>query len=249
MSQVQLRADFDLIAGWVQPGERVLDLGCGDGALLRRLIDERGAKGYGVELEDAAVLAAIANGINVIEQDLDRGLGNFGDQSFDTVVMTQTLQAVRFPHLVLDEMLRIGRELRSGSLAPGADVDAEFQVQSYLRYQGDVFADGFDANTYLLMTRALDRFDLARDYGDDAVAAFRRAAARFMVVSFSSDWRFSPARSREIVDALIAAGRDVSYTEIEAAEGHDAFLLPIARYHEALALYLDRVHREAGHAP
>jgi homoserine O-acetyltransferase len=145
-----------------------------------------------------------------------------------------------------DELMgdKFGRELRSGSVAQGETHDAEFQVQSYLRYQGDAFADAFDANTYLLMTRALDLFDLAHDFGDDPADAFRRARARFLVMSFSSDWRFPPARSREIVDALIAAGREVSYVEIEAAEGHDAFLLPITRYHLALARYLERVHAE-----
>jgi homoserine O-acetyltransferase len=150
-----------------------------------------------------------------------------------------------------DELMgeKFGRELRSGSLAGAEALAAEFQVQSYLRHQGDRFADAFDANTYLLMTRALDWFDLARDCGGDPVDAFRRATARFLVLSFSSDWRFSPARSREIVDALIAAGRDVSYAEVEAAEGHDAFLLPIARYHELLGGYLARVHAESGHAP
>ncbi len=141
-----------------------------------------------------------------------------------------------------DELMRdkFGRELRRGSVTPGDEADAEFQVQSYLRYQGDQFADNFDANTYLLMTRALDYFDLARDFDDDAVAAFQRARCRFLVVSFSSDWRFPPKRSREIVDALIGARRDVSYVEIEANEGHDAFLLPIARYHDALRRYLER---------
>ncbi|MCP5337320.1 MAG: homoserine O-acetyltransferase [Pseudomonadales bacterium] len=141
-----------------------------------------------------------------------------------------------------DELMRdkFGRELRRGSVTPGDEADAEFQVQSYLRYQGDQFADNFDANTYLLMTRALDYFDLARDFDDDAVAAFERARCRFLVVSFSSDWRFPPRRSREIVDALIGARRDVSYVEIEANEGHDAFLLPIARYHDALRRYLER---------
>jgi homoserine O-acetyltransferase len=150
-----------------------------------------------------------------------------------------------------DELMgeRFGRELRSGSLAGTEAAAAEFQVQSYLRHQGDRFADTFDANTYLLMTRALDWFDLARDCGGDPVEAFRRTRARFLVLSFSSDWRFSPARSREIVDALIAAGRDVSYAEIEAAEGHDAFLLPIARYHELLGAWLARVHAELRHAP
>ena len=104
------RADFDLIAGWVQPGERVLDLGCGDGALLRRLIDERGAKGYGVELEGAAVLAAIANGINVIQGNLEQGLAGFDDQTFNHVVLSRTLQTVRHTERILSEMLRVGRE-------------------------------------------------------------------------------------------------------------------------------------------
>ena len=135
-----------------------------------------------------------------------------------------------------------------GPLSGAEDGEAEFQVQSYLRYQGDAFADNFDANTYLLMTRALDYFDLAADFGGRPEEAFARASARFLVMSFSSDWRFAPARSREIVDALVAADRSVSYAEIEAAEGHDAFLLPIPRYHEALALYLQRVHRELADA-
>ena len=104
------RADFDLIAGWVQPGETVLDLGCGDGALLRRLIDERGAKGYGVELEDAEVLAAIANGINVIQGNLEQGLAGFDDQTFNHVVLSRTLQTVRHTERILGEMLRVGRE-------------------------------------------------------------------------------------------------------------------------------------------
>lgn len=154
-----------------------------------------------------------------------------------------------------DEVMRdkFGRELRRGSIVPGNETDAEFQVQSYLRYQGDHFADNFDANTYLLMTRALDYFDLAREFDDDAVAAFEQASCRFLVVSFSSDWRFPPRRSREIVDALIGAGRDVSYAEIEANEGHDAFLLPLPRYHDVLRRYLDQAHHadtasRAGHA-
>lgn len=142
-----------------------------------------------------------------------------------------------------DEVMRdkFGRELRKGSSAPGYEADVEFQVQSYLRYQGDQFADNFDANTYLLMTRALDYFDLARDYEDDPVTAFRQACCRFLVISFSSDWRFPPRRSREIVDALISARRDVSYVDIEANEGHDAFLLPITRYHDTLRRYLSRI--------
>ena len=136
---------------------------------------------------------------------------------------------------------KFGRDLRSGSFAQGTEEQLEFQVESYLRHQGSVFSENFDANTYILMTRALDYFDLAREYGDDPVAAFKHASASFLVISFSTDWRFSPGRSREIVDALIAAGRPVSYTEIEADQGHDAFLLPIPRYRDIFTAYMTRV--------
>jgi homoserine O-acetyltransferase len=136
---------------------------------------------------------------------------------------------------------KFGRDLRSGSLELGGEEPAEFQVQSYLRYQGSQFSGSFDANTYILMTQALDFFDLAREYGDDPVAAFREASCAFLVLSFSTDWRFSPSRSREIVDALIAADRPVTYAEIEANEGHDAFLLPIPRYLALLGAYMQRV--------
>ena len=136
---------------------------------------------------------------------------------------------------------KFGRDLRSGTLERGRADDPEFQVQSYLRYQGSQFSGSFDANTYILMTRALDYFDLAREYDDDPVAAFRHASCSFLVISFSTDWRFSPQRSREIVDALIAADRPVSYVEIEANEGHDAFLMPIPRYLDVFSAYMQRV--------
>jgi len=136
---------------------------------------------------------------------------------------------------------KFGRDLRSGSFEQGSDEKVEFQVQSYLRYQGSQFSGNFDANTYMLMTRALDYFDLAREYGNDAVAAFRHASCGFLVISFSTDWRFSPERSREIVDALIAADRPVTYAEIAADEGHDAFLLPIPRYLDVFSAYMRRV--------
>jgi homoserine O-acetyltransferase len=136
---------------------------------------------------------------------------------------------------------KFGRDLRSGSFEQGSEGQVEFQVQSYLRYQGSQFSESFDANTYMLMTRALDFFDLAREYGDDPVAAFSKARCGFLVVSFTTDWRFSPERSREIVDALIAAGRPVTYADIEADEGHDAFLLPIPRYVELFRAYMARV--------
>jgi homoserine O-acetyltransferase len=139
---------------------------------------------------------------------------------------------------------RFGRDLRDGRINYGFDV--EFQVESYLRYQGQSFVDRFDANTYLLMTKALDYFDPAADYDHDLAKAFARAAARFLVISFTSDWRFSPARSREIVDALVDAGKDVSYAEIEAEVGHDDFLLTMPHYVRTLGGYLDRVAREVG---
>jgi homoserine O-acetyltransferase/O-succinyltransferase len=136
---------------------------------------------------------------------------------------------------------KFGRDVRSGTLEQGSDENVEFQVQSYLRYQGSQFSGSFDANTYILMTRALDYFDLAREYDNDPVAAFSHASCSFLVLSFSTDWRFSPQRSREIVDALIAADRPVTYAEIEADEGHDAFLLPIPRYIEVFKAYMRRV--------
>ena len=142
---------------------------------------------------------------------------------------------------------KFGREVASGDLDPGGEV--QFQVESYLQYQGRSFSKAFDANTYLLMTRALDYFDPARDHGDDLVAALRRTQADFLVVSFTTDWRFSSARSRELVAALVRAGRNVSYADIAADQGHDAFLLPIPRYLEVLARYLDRVAANAGLPP
>lgn len=144
---------------------------------------------------------------------------------------------------------KFGRELRSGSFALGQDSDIEFQVQSYLRYQGERFSTSFDANTYILMTRALDYFDLAREYGDNPVEAFRHACCKFLVVSFSTDWRFPPLRSREIVDALLAARRGVSYAEIDSNLGHDAFLLPNQRYQQLLANYMNNIHVELQGGP
>lgn len=117
----------------------------------------------------------------------------------------------------------------------------DFQVESYLRHQGDRFAGRFDANTYLLMTKALDYFDPAAVHGGDLAATLAIAQASFLVVSFSSDWRFAPARSLEIVRALVAARRDVSYAEIEAEQGHDSFLLPIERYMQVCHDYLARI--------
>ena len=142
-----------------------------------------------------------------------------------------------------DELMgqKFGRDLKAGDLLQGKTEPVEFQIESYLNYQGDKFSDFFDANSYILITKMLDYFDLAREYDHDPVAAFSHAQCKFLVVSFSSDWRFSPVRSREITDALIAAGKDVSYIAIESDHGHDAFLLPNQRYQQALGLYLAKL--------
>jgi homoserine O-acetyltransferase len=142
-----------------------------------------------------------------------------------------------------DELMgqKFGRELRSGDFTQGESAPIEFQIESYLNYQGDKFSGGFDANSYIVITKMLDYFDLAREYHNNPVEAFCHAQCDFLVISFSSDWRFSPQRSREIVDALIGAEKNVSYAEIESDQGHDAFLLPNPRYEQVLAKYLSRV--------
>ncbi|MCL5801917.1 MAG: homoserine O-acetyltransferase [Gammaproteobacteria bacterium] len=139
---------------------------------------------------------------------------------------------------------KFGRELREGKLGFGFDV--EFQVESYLRYQGQSFVERFDANTYLLMTKALDYFDPAADFDHDLAAALKNAQAGFLVLAFTSDWRFPPVRSREIVRALLDNDHDVSYAEITSHEGHDAFLIPNPRYQALLRAYMERVAAEAG---
>ncbi len=136
---------------------------------------------------------------------------------------------------------KFGRELRSGTFAQGTDTPVEFQIQSYLRYQGDKFSHTFDANTYILMTKALDYFDLAREYNDEPVSAFKNATCDFLVISFTTDWRFAPERSREMMNALLHAGKNVSYAEIESAHGHDAFLIPNKRYEEIFSTYMNNI--------
>jgi homoserine O-acetyltransferase len=141
---------------------------------------------------------------------------------------------------------KFGRQLRQAVAGHASGYkfstqDVEFQIESYLRYQGDKFSDYFDANTYLLITRALDYFDPARAFGGDLSAALAGTQAGFLLVSFSTDWRFAPARSREIVGALLDNRRDVSYAEIEAPHGHDAFLLDDARYLGVVRCYFDNI--------
>ena len=134
---------------------------------------------------------------------------------------------------------KFGRVLRSGALNFGFDV--EFEIESYLRYQGDKFADRFDANTYLLMTKALDYFDPAQAHGGDLSAAFRGAKADFLIVAFTSDWRFSPERSQEILKALLDNELDVSHAEFKTVHGHDSFLMTDPHYHELMRAYFQSI--------
>ena len=170
--------------------------------------------------------------------------GNF--YAYDTIPRRGLMLARMLGHITYlsDDSMRakFGRELREGRL--NYDFGVDFQVESYLRYQGSSFVERFDANTYLLMTKALDYFDPASEYDNDLVAAVARATAKFLVISFTSDWRFAPERSKEIVRALIDAKRQVSYAEIESSGGHDAFLMPIAYYTQLLSSYMDEIADE-----
>ncbi|HEX7685018.1 MAG TPA: homoserine O-acetyltransferase [Trinickia sp.] len=148
-----------------------------------------------------------------------------------------------------DMATKFGRALRR----PGGldddyrfSFDVEFEVESYLRYQGDKFADYFDANTYLLITRALDYFDPAKAFDGDLTAALAHTRAQYLIASFTTDWRFAPARSRELVKALLDHKRRVTYAEIDAPHGHDAFLLDDARYHNVVRAYYERIAEEVG---
>jgi homoserine O-acetyltransferase len=144
-----------------------------------------------------------------------------------------------------DEMAaKFGRHLKSGKL--NYSFETEFEIESYLRHQGLKFSEYFDANTYLRITKVLDYFDPALEHGGSLSRALAPARASFLVVSFTTDWRFSPARSREIVKALLDNRVNVSYAEIDAPHGHDAFLLEDARYHRLLAAYFDRAGKELG---
>ncbi|WP_186094408.1 homoserine O-succinyltransferase MetX [Burkholderia gladioli] len=144
---------------------------------------------------------------------------------------------------------KFGRALRRADGALDAynfNFDVEFEVESYLRYQGDKFAEYFDANTYLLITRALDYFDPAKAHDGNLTAALAKTKAKYLVASFMTDWRFAPARSRELVKALLDNRRQVSYAEIDAPHGHDAFLLDDARYHNVVRAYYERIAVEVG---
>ncbi len=168
-----------------------------------------------------------------------------GDYCSHNVVPRRGLRLARMlghiTYLSDDSMAeKFGRELRNGALGFGFDV--EFEIESYLRYQGDKFADQFDANTYLLMTKALDYFDPAHDFNGDLREAFSVAQANFLVLSFTTDWRFSPDRSRAIVKALLDNELNVSYAEITSSYGHDSFLMDDRYYHELVRAYMNNIN-------
>tara|TARA_B100001093_G_C26759605_1_gene985046 strand:+ start:212 stop:1249 length:1038 start_codon:yes stop_codon:yes gene_type:complete len=136
---------------------------------------------------------------------------------------------------------KFGRELLNGNFLGEKSESIEFKIESYLNYQGDKFAHGFDANSYILLTKMLDHFDFGSEHSKQPSAAFEVASCKFLVLTFSSDWRFPPKRSREITKALITAGRDVTHAEISSSQGHDAFLLPNSRYQKILGTFLNRI--------
>lgn len=161
----------------------------------------------------------------------------------NTLPKAGLMQARMLAHLTYlsDDAMKdkFGRELKAGKLS--YTFAPEFQVESYLHYQGEKFTSRFDANTYMLMTKALDYFDPAADYDNDLVKCLSQVRCKFLVVSFTTDWRFAPERSEEIVNALVEADKEVSYACIESNSGHDAFLLPIPRYLDIFSAYMQRV--------
>jgi homoserine O-acetyltransferase len=210
---------------------------------------------FPTRLRHAVVIAAAPNltaqniAFNEVVRQALRSDPDFHDGHYyeHNVVPSRGLKIARMlGHITYlsDDAMRakFGRELREGKINFGFDV--EFQVESYLRYQGESFVERFDANTYLLMTKALDYFDPASEYGGDLSAALAAVEARFFVASFTSDWRFAPQRSREIVKALLDGDKTVSYAEIEANHGHDAFLIPIPHYMEVFRSYMQRIAAE-----
>ncbi|MGR6871804.1 homoserine O-succinyltransferase MetX [Pseudomonas sp. HK3] len=164
----------------------------------------------------------------------------------DTIPKAGLMQARMLAHLTYlsDDAMgeKFGRDMKDTEVR--YDYSPEFEVESYLHYQGEKFSTTFDANTYLLMTKALDYFDPSQYYENDLATCLSHAQCKFLVVSFTTDWRFSPERSEEIVDALIESDKDVTYARIESEKGHDAFLIPIPRYVALFNAYMERIAKE-----
>ena len=256
-------ADFPVVTveDWVESQARLADhlgierfavvMGGSLGAMqaLQWTIDQRDRVAHALVIAAAPKLSAQNIAFNEVARQAIMTDPDFYDGNFYAhgVVPRRGLRLARMighiTYLSDDAMAeKFGRILRNGSLKFNFDV--EFEIESYLRYQADKFADYFDANTYLRITKALDYFDPAARYGDSLSKALSHARAAFLVVSFTSDWRFSPARSREIVKALVDNRAEVSYAEIDAPHGHDAFLLEDPRYHAVMRAYFERIAAE-----
>jgi homoserine O-acetyltransferase len=256
-------ADFPVVTveDWVETQARLADhlgierfavvMGGSLGAMqaLQWTIDQRDRVAHALVIAAAPKLSAQNIAFNEVARQAIMTDPDFHDGNFYAhgVVPRRGLRLARMighiTYLSDDAMAeKFGRVLRSGSLKFNFDV--EFEIESYLRYQADKFSEYFDANTYLRITKALDYFDPAAAYGDSLTKALAGARAAFLVVSFTSDWRFSPARSREIVKALVDNRLPVTYAEIEAPHGHDAFLMDDALYHDLLRAYLDNIRND-----
>jgi homoserine O-acetyltransferase/O-succinyltransferase len=256
-------ADFPVVTveDWVDAQARLLDrlgiesLAAVMGGSLGGMQALAWATRYPQRIARALVVAAAPNlsaqniAFNEVARaaimtDPDFHAGHYYDHGVKPLRGLRVARMVGHITYISDEQMgeRFGRQLRDGlhySFAP------EFEIESYLRYQGEKFAEYFDANTYLGITKALDYFDPASATGGDLAQALSPARCRFLVIAFTTDWRFSPARSREIVKALVDNRRDVCYAEIVAPHGHDAFLLDTPQYHAIVRAYLERAAEEA----
>ena len=216
------RVDLALVADMVAPGSKVLDIGAGDGELLRILGEHRGVDGRGIELSREGVNECVAKGLAVARMG-----------AHITYLSDAALHR------------KFGRKFQDRE-NPTFSFDADFEVESYLRHQGSSFVERFDANSYLYLTRAMDYFDLAADYNGVVANAFRGAQTRFCVVSFTSDWLFPTVESRAIVHALNASGARVSFAEIVTDKGHDAFLLDEPELFAIVRGFLDGAAKARG---
>ncbi len=258
-------ADFPVmtVEDWVNAQARLLDqLGIGQmaavlGGSLGGMQALSWTLQYPERMRHAVVVASAPNltaeniafnevARRAIVTDPDFHGGNFYQHS---VVPARGLRIARMiGHITYlsDDVMnqKFGRQLREGLELKYSTQDIEFQIESYLRHQGEKFSGYFDANTYLLITRALDYFDPARRHGGQLSQALSGALAKFLLISFSTDWRFAPARSREIVKALLDNRRQVSYAEIDAPHGHDAFLLDDPRYMSVMRSYFESIAKE-----
>ena len=260
-------ADFPMVTvkDWVQTQARLADhLGIerwaavaggslGGMQALQWAIDAPERIGHAIVIAAAAKLSAQNIAFNEVARQAIRSDPDFNDGRYHragATPRTGLMLARMLGHITyLSEAAmgeKFGRERRSEQSDYGFDYNVEFEVESYLRHQGQSFVDRFDANTYLLMTKALDYFDPAAATGGDLAAALANVRSPFLVTSFTSDWRFPPAASHEIVRALLDTNKRVNYAEIRANHGHDAFLMPVPRYLEIFSTYMQRVADEVG---